>query len=404
MNASLALAEAGFETYLIEKEKELGGFVQNIRYTLDGNEVSEYLRFLIEKVQSNKLIRTFLSANIEDISGYVGNFKTKITDINGEVKELEHGIVIVATGGEEYHPNEYLYGEDPRVVTQSELERRLAEGNVPRNVVMIQCVGSRTEGRQYCSRVCCCEAVKNALKIKENDLDTNVYVLYRDMRTYGLAEDYYRKAREAGVIFFRYDESRKPIITKRSEDRGEVLEVSVYDPIVNEQLLLNADLVALSVAITAPTDNTRLAQMLKVPLNEDGFFLEAHVKLRPVDFATEGVFLCGMAHGPKSIEESIAQAYAAVSRACTILTKDMLEAEGTVAIVNERRCSGCGACILVCAYKAIELDEKKGMAKVNSILCKGCGACTATCRSSAIDLKGFTNEELVSVVNSLFGW
>ena len=403
MNAALALAEAGFETYLVEKDRELGGFVRNIRYTLQGNDVQEYLRLLIEKVQTNNLIHTFLGANIKDISGYVGNFKTTLTDINGEEKGFEHGVVIVATGGEEFHPNEYLFGEDPRVVTQSELERRLADGEYDalKNVVMIQCVGSRTEGRQYCSRVCCGEAVKNALKIKEKSPDANVYVLYKDMRTYGLTEDYYRKAREAGVIFVRYDEERKPIVTKELRNGKDILEVSVYDPIIGEQLRLDADLVALSVAIVAPENNRRLSQMLKVPLNEDDFFLEAHVKLRPVDFATEGVFLCGMAHGPKSIEESIAQANAAVSRALTILTKDVLEAEGTVAFVNKRRCSGCGTCILVCPYNAIELDKKENVAKVNTALCKGCGACTATCRSSAIDLNGFTNEELISVINSL---
>ena len=404
MNAALALAQSGFETYILEKEGELGGFARNLRYTLDGNDVQGYLRSLIDAVQANDLIHTYLGANIVGISGYVGNFKTTITDRTGEETDLEHGVVIVATGGEEYHPHEYLYGEDQQVVTQSELERRLADGEYDNleNVVMIQCVGSRTEGRQYCSRVCCREAIKNALKIKEKKPDANVYVLYRDMRTYGLAEDYYRNAREAGVVFIRYDEDRKPIVSKRKmEGEDDALEVSVYDPIIGEQLVLDADLLVTSVAVVASPDNKTLAQMLKVPLNEDNFFLEAHVKLRPVDFATEGVFVCGLAHGPKSIGESIDQAYAAVSRACTILTKELLEAEGTVVFVNKRRCSGCGTCVLVCPYNAIELDEKEDVATVNTILCKGCGACTAACRSSAIDLNGFTNEELVSIVNSL---
>jgi heterodisulfide reductase subunit A len=403
MNAALALAEQGFETYLVEKENELGGFMQNLRYTLEGNDVQEYLRSLVDKVQANKLIHTFTGTTIEAISGYVGNFKTTLL-VSGGSQELEHGVVIVATGAEEYHPNEYFYGADSRVITQSELERRLVKNQVSdlENVVMIQCVGSRTEERQYCSRVCCKDAVKNALKIKEQDPYANVYVLYRDMRTYGMAEVYYQRAREVGVVFIRYDEDRKPIVTKQKlEDGEDVLKVSVYDPIIGEQLLLDADLIVISVAIVAPTENAQLAQMLKVPVNEDGFFLEAHVKLRPVDFATEGVFLCGMAHGPKSIEEIIAQAHAAVSRASTILAKEKLEAEGTIVFINERRCSGCGACVSVCAYNAIELDEEKKVAKVNSVLCKGCGACTATCRSSAIDLNGFTNEELVSVISSL---
>jgi heterodisulfide reductase subunit A len=403
MNTALTLAEEGFETYLVEKEQELGGFARNLRYTLKGNDIQEYLNSLIEKVQANKLIHTFLGANISDISGYVGNFETLITDVHGEETKIDHGIVIVATGGKEYRPDEYLYGEDERVVLQSELERRLAKDGCTEleNVMMIQCVGSRTEERQYCSRVCCGEAVKNALKLKEQIPDANVYVLYRDMRTYGLAENYYQQAREAGVIFIRYDENQKPTVTKKSKKGIATLEVAFYDPILGESILLDTDLVVLSAAITAPADNARLAQMLKIPLNEDDFFLEAHAKLRPVDFATEGVFVCGLAHAPKSIEESIAQANAAVSRACTILSKDQIEAEGTVAFINKRRCSGCGTCVIVCAYNAIELDEKEKVVEVNSALCKGCGACAATCRSSAIDVNGFTNEELISVVSSL---
>ncbi|UCH02271.1 MAG: CoB--CoM heterodisulfide reductase iron-sulfur subunit A family protein, partial [Candidatus Bathyarchaeota archaeon] len=357
-----------------------------------------------EKVQTNKLIHTFLGADIADISGYVGNFETRITDIQGEEKKMEHGIVIVASGAEEYKPKEYLYGKDSRVITQTELEKRLGtSGYVDKLncVVMIQCVGSRDEARPYCSRVCCGEAVKNAVKIKEKSPDTDVFVLYRDMRAYGLTESYYNKARELGVVFILYVENNKPEIATKQLRSGDRLSVSVYDPIVGEQLSLDVDLVVLSTAIIPFEENKILSQLLKVPLNEDGFFLEAHVKLRPVDFATEGVFLCGMAHGPKSIEESIAQAHAAVARASTILSKDQIEAEGTIAFINKRRCSGCGTCVVVCAYNALELDEKEKVAEVNSALCKGCGACAATCRSSAIDLNGFTNEELISVVSSL---
>jgi heterodisulfide reductase subunit A len=403
MNAALSLAAEGYETYLIERESVLGGFVQNIHYTLEGNDAQAYLRGLIHQVQSNPLVHLYLGVEIDDIAGYVGNFITTITDADGVQIKLEHGVVVVATGAHEHHPSEYLYGENPQVVTQSELEQRLVknEGTALQNVVMIQCVGSRTDTRPYCSRVCCGEAVKNALKIKEQNPDANIYILYRDMRTYGLAEDHYRKAREAGVIFLRYDEDQKPVIQAKAKRNGGGFEVSLFDLILHEPLRLDADLVVLSVPVIPPAENSQLAQMLKVPLNDDGFFLEAHVKLRPVDFATEGVFVCGMAHGPKSIEEAVAQANAAVSRACTILSKDVLEAEGTVAFVNERRCSGCGACVSVCAYNAIELDSEKKMAQVNTALCKGCGACAATCRSSAIDLNGFTNEELVSVVTSL---
>jgi heterodisulfide reductase subunit A len=403
MNAALSLAAEGYDTYLVEREPVLGGFVRNIHYTLEGNDAQAYLQNLIQQVQSNPLIHPYLGVTIDDIAGYVGNFTTIITDVDGNQTQLEHGVVIVATGAQEYHPPEYLYGANPLVVTQSELEQRLInhEGTALQNVVMIQCVGSRTDTRPYCSRICCGEAVKNALKIKEQNPDANIYILYRDMRTYGLAEDYYREAREAGVIFIRYEEDQKPTVRAKTQANEGSLEVSLTDLILHEPLQLDADLVVLSVPVSPPAENSQLAQMLKVPLNDDGFFLEAHVKLRPVDFATEGVFVCGMAHGPKSIEEAIAQANAAVSRACTILSKDVLEAEGTVAFVNERRCSGCGACVSVCAYNAIELEDEKKIAQVNTALCKGCGACAATCRSSAIDLNGFTNEELVSVVTSL---
>ena len=398
MTSALALAEQGFEAYLIEKEQELGGFLRNIYYSIDGEDPQEFLKSLVEKIRENDLIHIFLGADIAEISGYVGNFRTIITQ-GEEKKDLDHGIVILATGGEEYKPNEYLYGEDPRVITQSELEMKLSANKFdnPKCVVMIQCVGSRNDEHPYCSRVCCGEAIKNALKIKEKSPDTEVFVLYRDVRTYGLMEDYYEKAREKGVVFIRYDEEDKPKITRKKD--VERLSVTVFEHIIGERLSIDADLIVLSVAIVPPKGNKVLSQMLKVTINEDGFFSEAHVKLRPVDFATGGIFLCGLAHSPKFIGESISQAYAAASRACTILSKDQIEAEGIVASVNERRCTGCGMCVLVCAYNAIEIDEEKGVANVNSALCKGCGACAASCRSSAIDIRGFTDEEIMSVIN-----
>jgi len=407
MTAALTLAEQGFEVDLVEKEEELGGFLRRIHYTLDGGDTQKYLESLVEKVNSNPLIQVFLNAEVEAVSGYVGNFKTTVALKSGNEarKELEHGVIIVATGGEEYRPKEYLYGEDSRVLTQLELESRLATmGNEKfGDVVMIQCVGSRNDEHPYCSRMCCGEAVKNALKIKEKDPDANVYVLYRDVRTYGLMEEYYRKAREAGVIFIRYEEENKPKVTKVTSEGKDVLRVSVFEPTLQEEIAIDADLLVLSVAVVPPKENEVLAKMLKVPLNEDGFFLEAHAKLRPVDFATEGIFVCGMAHSPKSIEESVSQAKAAVSRACTLLTKDTIEAEGIVAEVNPTRCTACELCVLVCPYNAIEIEEtKRGrVAKVNSALCKGCGACAATCRCSAIDVKGFTDMQINLIINAL---
>ena len=407
MTAALSLAEQGYETYLVEKDEELGGFLRRKYHTLDNADPQTFLRDMVEKVKGNELIHVFLDAQVEDVSGYVGNFKSTVAFNSGEeAKELEHGVIVVATGGEESKPLEYLYGEDAGVLTQLELEKQLAAGNNLDlgNVVMIQCVGSRDEERPYCSRVCCGEAINNALKIKEIDPEANVFILYRDVRTYGLMEKHYGRARESGVLFIHYEEEEKPEVTRYTSDEGEEkLSVSVFDPVIGEHITIDADLVVLSNAIVPPADNERLAKMLKVPLNEDGFFLEAHVKLRPVDFATEGVFVCGMAHSPKLIDECISQAKAAVSRACTLLSKDEIEAEGKTATVNKNRCTGCGLCVLLCPYNAVEIDEEEKIAVVNSAMCKGCGACSATCRSSAIDVMGFTDGQMYAIINTIIG-
>lgn len=266
---------------------------------------------------------------------------------------------------------------------------------------MIQCVGSREVGRTYCSRFCCSQAIKNALKIKAIQPEVNLYILYRDMRTYGFKEDFYRKARDMGVLFIRYDETDKPNVLTQDGD----LYVQVNDPILDEELTLRTDLLVLSAATLPHEESYDLARMLKVPLNEDRFFLEAHVKLRPVDFATEGVFVCGLCHSPKSMEESIDQACAAVSRACTILSRDRIEAEGQIAFVDVDRCTACGMCESLCAYKAIEVtvvDERRGIqaAKVNEALCKGCGACAANCRCDAITVRGFSDEQILSMIEA----
>jgi heterodisulfide reductase subunit A len=405
MTAALALAEQGFEAYLIEKEQELGGFLRNIHYTLEGENPQKHLRKLSKKVRENHLIHTFLGAEIKEISGYVGNFRTTITQ-GSEKKDLGHGIVIVATGAEEYKPSEYHYGVGSKIVTQSELENRLSanDGVDSLNcVVMIQCVGSRDNAHPYCSRVCCSEAIKNALMIKEKSPTTEVFILYRDMRTHGLAETYYEEARKLGVVFIRFDEDNKPeVLEEKSESGRDVLSVTVYEPIIGEQVSIDADLVVLSAAVVPPKENEVLAKILKVPLNEDGFFLEAHAKLRPVDFTTEGVFVCGMAHAPKSIEDSISQAYAAVSRACTILSKRKIEAEGIVASVDEKMCTGCGTCVKLCPYGATSKNEV-GVAEVTVALCKGCGLCAASCPERAITIPHFTDEQIISQSRALLG-
>jgi len=262
---------------------------------------------------------------------------------------------------------------------------------------MIQCVGSRNDEHPYCSKMCCAEAIKNALLAKQKNPNVEVVVLFRDIRTYGFKEKYYREAREKGVIFIKYEENEPPEIISE----GSILKVKLKTPKMGE-ITIESDLLVLSAGIIAKReDNEELAMMLKVPLNDDNFFLEAHVKLRPVDFATEGVFVAGLAHCPKTIEDSIAQANAAVARACTILSKDEIEVEGKIGEVDMARCTGCGMCIDNCAYSAIELidDRRFGrVAYINSALCKGCGACAGNCRSAAIDIRGFTGEQIFAMI------
>ncbi|MDI6736830.1 MAG: NAD(P)-binding protein, partial [bacterium] len=352
MVSAISLAEQGFEVELVEREAELGGNLRHVHFTLEGDNPQEYLKSLVEKVQTHKLIKLHLSSEIKSVSGHVGHFQSKIENPKSKIT-IEHGVVIVATGGVESKPTEYLYGQDERVITQLEFEDYLINPKSkienPKSVVMIQCVGSRTEERPYCSRICCTQAIKNALKLKEMNPETEVYILYRDMRTYGFREDYYYKAREAGVIFIRYDVDTKPEI-RNSKFEIRNLEVEVFDPILQENLLINADLVVLAPAIVSHPENERLSPLMKVTLNADRFFLEAHMKLRPVDFATEGMFLCGLAHSPKDISESISQALSAAGRAATILAKDHLDVGGVVSQIDGDKCVACLTCIRMCPY------------------------------------------------------
>jgi len=400
MTAALELARQGFEVHLVEREKELGGHLRFIHYLLEGNEdPQERLKALINAVNENSKIHVYTETQVTEVSGFVGNFKSKLHQNNGEEKEIEHGVVIVATGAVEYKPTEYLYGKDPRVMTQHELEEKIANGQFKaKNIVMIQCVGARNDERPNCARVCCGQAIKNALKIKEKDPDAEVYVLYKDMRAYGFKEDYYRDAATKGVLFVNYSDERKPQVVN---DNG-TLKVTFYEPIIGKEIEIEPDALVLSAATIPNPDNKRLAEMLKVPLTKDGFFLEAHMKLRPVDFATDGVFLCGMAHSPKYIDESIAQACAAAARATTILAKDTLEMEGIIANVSEDLCSGCRICEPICPYGAIEMKDKNGklVAHVIEALCKGCGACGTACPTKAIVMGHFTNEEILAQVRA----
>jgi len=400
ITAALSLADQGFASFIVEKEERLGGNYNHLYKTLEGLDTKAHLKGLLEKVYKNPLITVVTSAQIKKIEGFIGNYKTTVEARDGE-KVFEHGVVLVAIGAYENKPKEYLYGQNDKVKTQRELEKLIYEKDpkmaAVKNVVMIQCVGSREKERPYCSRYCCSEAIKNALELKAADPSRDITIIYRDIRTFAFKEDYYKKAREANIKFVVYEEDRKPQVVAS----GDKVEVKVFDPILNEQVTLPADIVALSVGVVPNPESTLIGNMLKVPTNQDGFFLEAHVKLRPVDFQTDGVFMCGMAHSPKFSDESVTQANAAVSRACTILTLDYIEAEGKTAYVNKERCSACGLCEINCPYSAIAVDANEGCAVVNTVLCKGCGVCTASCRMNAVDLNGFNNEEVLSQIYNL---
>ncbi len=401
MTAALDLAEQGFMTHLVERESELGGNLRNRQFLATGEDPQAKLKEIIGRVESSKLIKVHKSTEVKNVDGFVGNFKTTLSK-GGKDEEIEHGVVIVATGAREYVPDEYMYGKSSNVLTQTELEGALARGEVPDTTVMIQCVGSRNEDRPYCSKICCTEAVKNALKIKELKPDADVYILYRDMRTYGFKEDFYRDASEKGVRFLRYDLDSMP----EAEEDGDMIRVTVTDPVLNDKVVIGADKLALSNAVVAHPETEELARMLKVPQSKDGFFLEAHMKLRPVDFATEGVFLAGMAHWPKFIEECISQASGAAARAATILSKTQLEAEGITAEVNDELCTGCGICEPICEYKAITMEVvvrdgvEYRVSSVNEGLCKGCGTCVGACPSGAMQQKGFNDVQIVAMIDT----
>ncbi|MGD2245193.1 MAG: FAD-dependent oxidoreductase [Candidatus Aminicenantes bacterium] len=408
MTCALALANQGFEVHLVEKETELGGMARRIFFTLEGLDVQAYLKNLIGEVYRHPQVHVSHDATITDVSGYVGDFVTTVNS-EGRIKEIRHGAAILATGADEYSPTEYLYGEDDRVLTQLELEEQIArrDERLPKSqsLVMIQCVGCREEDRNYCARVCCSQAVKNALKLKETCPKMDITILFRDMRTYGFKEDYYRQTAEKDVTFIRWDPENKPRVEPAAAEGKPVLRVTVPDPVLGQRLALDADLLVLSAAVVPSKGSQEIARLFKVPLSPDGFFQEAHVKLRPVDFAAEGVFMCGTAHYPKFISETISQAYGAAGRTVTLLSLDSVTASGAVCEVNEIDCVSCGACIAACTYGAIEFREttKGKKAWVNPILCKGDGLCNAKCPTHAIKLKHYTDEEILSQIDAAAG-
>ncbi|MFO7637841.1 MAG: FAD-dependent oxidoreductase [bacterium] len=399
MTAALAIAEQGFETFLVEKRDRLGGHLRNLRYAVTGESISELLAKLEGRLQATSGVKVFTGAEVTDVTGYVGNYRTTVLQRDKRF-ELEHGVFIVATGAEEYRPTEFGCGERSGVMTQTGLERLVVDSPEKlaglKDVVMIQCVGSREDAHPWCSRICCTEAVKNALRLKQLDPMRNVYILYRDMRTYGFKEGLYHAAREAGVVFIRFDEQHLPEVTER--DGG--LHVAVRDPVLGVRLGIDADALVLSAGVVPAQDNEKIARLLKVPMNQDGFFLEAHVKLRPVDFTTRGVFMAGMSHSPRRIPETIAMAYAAAARACSVISHKELATEAVVAKVNERWCVGCGVCEEVCQYEAVKVNPETGKSAVMPVLCQGCGACAMACPSSAIELGGFRARQMISMVDA----
>jgi heterodisulfide reductase subunit A-like polyferredoxin len=488
ITAALTVADQGFETFLVEREKQLGGNLRDLHYTLEGRDVQAFLAELIDRLDKHPLITVFTDSRVQDVSGYVGNYTTTIAPRSGngsgkgpkagkgsksggstEFQEIEHGVIIVATGAREIQTQEYLRGQSRAVITQRELEARLADGSFgigageegagdggapaagqgqaagprpagkpvqepaadrePVRIAMIQCVGSREDERPYCSRVCCQTAVKNALKIKEIDPQAQVTVFYRDMRTYGFSEEYYQKAREAGVLFLRYEPEAKPEVhhgagppghhggwrprhhgagppghhggwrPRQSQGQGR-LQIRYRNLLLDRQEQMEADLLVLSTGMEPDADRS-IASLLKLPLNRDGFLLEAHVKLRPLDFPTEGIYLCGAAHSPKTIPEAISQAAGAAARAVTLLSKDQIQSSGLTVQVNERICSGCGVCVEVCPYEARVINERSGKAEIIEVLCQGCGACATACPNGATLQVGFTKTQVYHMLEEV---
>ncbi len=402
MTAARSFSSQGYRVILVEKGEELGGQARRLYRTWMGEDVQKGLKELIDSVNEDPNIDIYLGAKIKNVDGFVGNFKTTL-DQNGKEVTIEHGVALLATGGKEYRPDEYMYGEDKRVLTHLELDELFIKDDPSlkdiQTAVFIQCVGSREPGRMYCSRVCCTHTMESAIHLKELNPEMDVYVLYRDIRTYGEREYLYRKARKLGVVFIRYQLDQKPKVSAKQDG----IYIDVIDHVLKKSVIIRADILTLATAII-PEKDEELAQFFKVPLNEDGFYVEAHAKLGPSEFATDGVFLAGLGHYPKPLDECVAQAQAATSRAVTLLAKKQVFVSGTVAQVNPMFCSGCGICVEICPYSApsfVQEGPNKGKAEVNPALCKGCGLCVASCRSGALNLKGFGEDQIIAMINEL---
>jgi heterodisulfide reductase subunit A len=407
MQAALSIAESGYQVHLLEKTDRLGGQANHTYWTWKGEDVQSFLVNLQEVVDQHPLITVHLGVQVAYMSGFVGNFRTTLTSVSTgqETTTIDHGAVVVATGGVPYRPEEYLYGENSRVFISHELDDlvvrkdpMITEG---RSAVFIQCVGSRNDERPYCSQICCSNSLITAMKIKEINPDMDIYILYRDIRTYGLKEALYREARTKGIMFIRYSLENPPKVAVGEEGK---LEVEVIDQMLRRSITIQADFMNLATAME-PAANEEIARHLKVPLNQDGFFAEAHVKLRPVDFATDGIFVCGLAHYPKDIEESLAQAMAAAARTVSVLAKKIWVSSALVAHIDSETCVGCQGCLNGCSYGAIDFLDDKHICQVNIAVCKGCGSCAASCPSGSARLAGFARQQLnAQIVASMKGY
>jgi len=417
MEAALCLANQGFKVYLVEKEAEVGGLLRKLDKLYPTNEDAlTFLDSVIRAVKANRNIELHTSTIIDDVRGYIGNFEVTALKDGKDKILLNVGTIIVATGAEEFKPvGLYSYGEQKNVITQLEMEQLLKKG-LPENlnkVVMIQCVGAmeKQKGREYCSRICCAVALKNALLIKESKPKTDVYVLYRQLQAYGREyENYYMRAQEKNVKLINYLPEKPPTVKIQADGR---LSVNVYNTLIDREIPIDCDLVVLSTPLVQHDAGKSLSPILKVPLGADGFFLEAHIKLRPVDFATDGIYVCGTAHSPKAVDESIIQAYAAASSAAIPMAKGSVRSEAITAGVTEDLCRGCGKCKEVCEYNAITLEEKILdaepffsapilIAKINEVVCKGCGSCAIACPTGAINMKHFTDKQIIAEIKSAY--
>jgi len=409
LNVALSLAQRGFAVYLVEREPEMGGLLRGAhRLYPTGDDARGFVETRIKAVREHPQITVFTSAEVGEVKGFVGNYEVQVKQ-RGKEFELAVGTIVVATGAEVLQPTG-LYGYDgKKVITQRELDRLLAErmGSLGQQIsalVMIQCVGSRNEERPYCSRICCMTAVRSAMWIREASPTTQVYVLYRDMLTLGTTyEDLYREARGKGVIFIQYDPQSPPTVSDRGTGASTGKQVIVYDPLLGQNISIPCDLVVLSTPLVGQDGTATLAQLLKVPVDEYGFFMEAHAKLRPLDFATDGVFLCGCAHWPASVGESLSQADGAAARASILLGKGSVQVEPIVSAVDEALCIGCGLCETVCPYSAIVLRDTGAGRKAQIVpaSCKGCGVCGAGCPALAITMQHFTNQQFAAQIDAL---